>query len=196
MNPTKNHKVESLIPGLTQWVKDPALLWLWCKPVAVALIPPLAWELPYAPKCGPKRQTNKQTTPHTHMESPLCGEFVYFYWPFTSLFSLPSLQPLEFLPSPQVTHLDHRSTSGCTEEGLWVANLDKKMQAEWQTEMAHILSTEGHTEKSQDFDQSLFFFFFFFLRNILWHMEVSGPAVKSDLQPTPQPQQCWLHHRL
>ena len=24
-NPTRNHKVASLIPGLTQWVKDPAL---------------------------------------------------------------------------------------------------------------------------------------------------------------------------
>ena len=25
-----------------------ALLWLWCRPAAVALIQPLAWELPYA----------------------------------------------------------------------------------------------------------------------------------------------------
>ena len=25
-NPTRNHKVESSIPGLTQWVKDPVLL--------------------------------------------------------------------------------------------------------------------------------------------------------------------------
>ena len=27
---------------------DPALLWLWCRPAAVAPIQPLAWELPYA----------------------------------------------------------------------------------------------------------------------------------------------------
>ena len=27
---------------------DPALLWLWCRPVATALIQPLAWEPPYA----------------------------------------------------------------------------------------------------------------------------------------------------
>ena len=27
---------------------DLALLWLWCKPAAVALILPLVWELPYA----------------------------------------------------------------------------------------------------------------------------------------------------
>ena len=27
---------------------DPALLWLWCRPVATALIQPLDWELPCA----------------------------------------------------------------------------------------------------------------------------------------------------
>ena len=27
---------------------DPALLWLWCRPVAIAPIRPLAWEIPYA----------------------------------------------------------------------------------------------------------------------------------------------------
>ena len=33
------------IPGLAQWVKDPALLWYW--PAATAPIGPLAWEPPY-----------------------------------------------------------------------------------------------------------------------------------------------------
>ena len=27
---------------------DPALLWLWCRPAATALIKPLAWKPPYA----------------------------------------------------------------------------------------------------------------------------------------------------
>ena len=27
---------------------DPTLLWLWCRPAAVAQIRPLAWEPPYA----------------------------------------------------------------------------------------------------------------------------------------------------
>ena len=36
------------IPGPDQWVKHPALLWLWCRPAATAPIRPLAWEPPYA----------------------------------------------------------------------------------------------------------------------------------------------------
>ena len=63
MNPTSIHEDAGLIPDLTWWVgdlalqtdlighrhsSDPMLLWLWCRPVAVVLMWPLAWELPYA----------------------------------------------------------------------------------------------------------------------------------------------------
>ena len=41
---------------------DPALLWLWCRPAAVAQIQPLAWEIPNAVGVALKRpKPNKQT---------------------------------------------------------------------------------------------------------------------------------------
>ena len=40
---------------------DPVLLWLWCRPAAVAaLIRPLAWELPYAMCMALKKQKKKK----------------------------------------------------------------------------------------------------------------------------------------
>ena len=41
-------------------VSDPALLWLWCRPAATALIGPLAWEPPYCHRCGPKKTITKK----------------------------------------------------------------------------------------------------------------------------------------
>ena len=38
---------------------DPALLWLWCRPAAVALIRPLAWEPPYAMSAALKTKKKK-----------------------------------------------------------------------------------------------------------------------------------------
>ena len=39
---------------------DPAWLWLWCRPAAVALIHPLAWEPPCAVGASLKRQIKKK----------------------------------------------------------------------------------------------------------------------------------------
>jgi len=46
----------SSIPVLTQWVKDLEWLWLWCRPVATALILPTTWELQYVVSAALKRQ--------------------------------------------------------------------------------------------------------------------------------------------
>ena len=49
-----------MIPGFTQWVKDLALLWLYCTPAAVAPVGPLAWEPPYAVGAALKRQKDQK----------------------------------------------------------------------------------------------------------------------------------------
>ena len=72
MNPTSIHGDVGSIPGLTQWVGDPslpvdcgvgcrhgldpALLWLWRRLAAIALIQLLAWKLPYAAGVALKRK--------------------------------------------------------------------------------------------------------------------------------------------
>ena len=60
MNPTRNHEVVGLIPGLAQWVKDLALLWLWRRPAATAPIRPLAWEPPFATSAALKKKKKKE----------------------------------------------------------------------------------------------------------------------------------------
>ena len=46
MNLTNTHEDVGSLASISG-VKDPALLWLWCRLAAVSLIQPLAWELSY-----------------------------------------------------------------------------------------------------------------------------------------------------
>ena len=47
---------------------DSALLWLWCRPEAVAPIRPLAWKLPYAVGVALKRLKKEKKKPKKKKE--------------------------------------------------------------------------------------------------------------------------------
>ena len=48
---------------------NPALLWQWCRPMAMAPIRPLAWELPYATGAALKMQGKKKKVPSFFFDS-------------------------------------------------------------------------------------------------------------------------------
>ena len=73
---------------------DPVLLWLWCRPAAVALIGPLPWELPYG--CCPEKKKILPLHLGHQAEWIIILYYTYFHLIMVEVFSLLSILNASF----------------------------------------------------------------------------------------------------
>lgn len=93
MNPRSIREDVCLIPGLNQWVEDPA--WLWCGLVTSGPIQPLAWGHLYAARAALKSQKQKRGVfvelKRLHLHPPLTPSGLGSTSPLRK--SLPPVEP-------------------------------------------------------------------------------------------------------
>ena len=109
----------------------PLLLWLWRRLVAAALIWLLAWELPYAVKCGPKKT-------HTHKKNT--KELTYILHSYSSIINI-------------VLHLHYYSFCLCLSLSLCLSP-SLSLSFTTHTYTAHIY-TSTYTYHSEPFENEL-----------------------------------------
>ena len=74
---------------------DPALLWLWCRLAATALIRPLAWETPYAASAALKKQKPKKQKRKKAVRQQIGEAYFTGHWEPLDIIMNPLLLPFE-----------------------------------------------------------------------------------------------------
>ena len=76
---------------------DPTLLWLWCKPEAIPLIQPLAWEPPYEVGAALEKTKKKKRKKKVNVMNPFSSTLVPGKDILAQPMGLMSLQPVNIL---------------------------------------------------------------------------------------------------
>ena len=130
---------------------DPVWLWLWCRPAAVALIRPLAWEPPYAMGAALKRQKQKRTN-ESKQASKQASKPALFLW------------------------LCHIRTTSCNQEPPISCGLLHTLQIKFSS-----FVKVSHSFEMNCNHHFFFFLSFVFLGPHPWHMKVPRLGVELEL---------------